>query len=183
MPRIDTASLPEDRRWIAPEDSNIFRTFVNAYTGLTRYRAMTKFIREESGVDPRLREMALIQVGYVCNSPYEYTHHVKTGLRCGVTPDDIHAIADETDGLPTPLEPLAKSVLRLTREITMGFDVSDEAFLPVQEALGNEQLMELLFSVVTYVGTAKLLRTLRVELEDAYQGYLKQFPIRPARTQ
>jgi alkylhydroperoxidase family enzyme len=182
MPRIDPDSLPADQRWIAPAESHIFRTFVNSYAGLAHYRAMTKFIREESSVPERLREMALIQVGYACNCAYEYTHHVKTGLRCGVSPDDVHAIADETEGVPTALDPLTKAVLRMAREITLGFDVSEEPFALLQSELGNERLMELLFSVVTYVGTAKLLLTLRVELEDSYRPFLQQFPIRSRRT-
>jgi alkylhydroperoxidase family enzyme len=182
MPRIDPDSLPADQRWIAPAESHIFRTFVNSYAGLAHYRAMTKFIREESSVPERLREMALIQVGYACNCAYEYTHHVKTGLRCGVSPDDVHAIADETEGVPTALDPLTKAVLRMSREVTLGFDVSEEPFALLQSELGNERLMELLFSVVTYVGTAKLLLTLRVELEDSYRPFLQQFPIRSRRT-
>ena len=182
LPLIETATLPEDQRWIAPENSHIFRTFVNSLPGLSRYRAMTKFIREENDVPDRLREMALVQIGYVSNCAYEYTHHLKTALRVGVTPDDLHAIAAETAGLPTSLDPLTRAVLRATREITLGFDISDEAFATIQEALGNEQLMALLFSIVTYVGTVKLLLTLRVELEDEYQTYLQQYPIRPART-
>ncbi len=182
LPMIETASLPEDQRPLAPPDSHIFRTFVNAPAGLRRYRAMTKFIREESHVPPRLREMALIQIGYVTSCVYEYTHHIKTGLASGVSADDLRAIADETDGIETSLEPLAKAVLRATREITLGFDVSADVFATLQRELGDEQLMELLFSVVTYVGTVKLLLTLRVELEERYQTYLQQFPIRPIRS-
>jgi hypothetical protein len=37
--------------------------------------------------------------------------------------------------------------------------------------------MDLLFSIVTYVGTVKLLLTLRVELEDDYRAYLERFPL------
>jgi alkylhydroperoxidase family enzyme len=138
---------------------------------------MTTFIREENGISPRLREMALIQIGYVSNCAYEYTHHIKTGLRSGVSPEDILAIAADTNGLPTALDPLTKAALRATREITLGFDVSDDAFVVLQNELGNEQLMDLLFSIVTYVGTVKLLLTLRVELEDDYRAYLERFPL------
>ena len=49
-------------------------------------------------LDARLREMALIQIGYAANCVYEYTHHIKTGLRYGVSPDDIRAIADGVPG-------------------------------------------------------------------------------------
>lgn len=182
MPCIETTALPEDQRELAPPGSHIFRTFVHSPEALRRYKGLTKFIREESSVSPRLREMALIQIGYAANCAYEYTHHIKTGLRYGVSADDIRAIADETEGKETALEPLAKAVLRATRELTHGFDIPDDVFALMQRGLGNEQLMELLFAVATYVGTVKLLLALRIDLEDDYQPYLQQFPIRPTRT-
>jgi arylformamidase len=180
VPYVETASLPENQRSLAPIDSHIFRALVHSPEALRRYKGLTKFIREESGIDARLREMALIQVGYVANCAYEYTHHIKTGLRYGVSPEDIRAIADESAGTATTLDPLAKAVLRAARQLTLGHDVDEATFETLQSALGDEQLLELLFSVVTYTGTVKLLTTLRVDLEDTYKHYLDEFPIRGA---
>ncbi|HXF34646.1 MAG TPA: carboxymuconolactone decarboxylase family protein [Candidatus Acidoferrales bacterium] len=179
LPLVETTTLPEDQRNLAPPESHIFRTFANCPAGLQQYRGMTKFIRSDSNLDSRLREMAMIQIGYAANCPYEYTHHIKSGLASGVTDDDIRAIADETAGRETPLEPLMKAVLRATRQLTIGFDVDDETFRTLCQALGNDGLMALFFSVATYVGTAKLLNSLRVELEDSYKPYLERFPIKP----
>ena len=178
VPYVETASLPEDDRELAPEHSHIFRAFVHSRLGLRRYKAMTKFIREETSLDRRLREMALIQVGYAAGCAYEYTHHIKTGLRNGVTPDDIRAIADETEGKPTRLGPLEKAVLAATRGVTLGFDFPDEVFEELRRGLGFEQLLELLFSVATYNGTVRMLLSLRVDLEDEYRHFLEEFPIR-----
>jgi alkylhydroperoxidase family enzyme len=178
VPYVETASLPEADRALAPENSHIFRAFAHSRLGLRRYRAMTKYIREETQLDPRLREMALIQVGYAARCAYEYTHHIKTGLRHGVTPDDIRAIADETAGKPTHLTPLEKAVLAATRGVTTGFDFSDEVFEELRRGLGYEQVLELLFSVATYNGTVRMLTSLRVDLEDEYRHYLEEFPIR-----
>jgi len=180
VPYVETASLPEEQRELAPQNSHIFRAFVHSALGLRRYKAMTKYIREETRLDARLREMALIQIGYASNCVYEYTHHIKTGLRYGVSPDDIRAIADETAGLPTALGALERAVLHTARDLTLGFDVTDDVFAVLARELGNEQLMELLFSIVTYSGTVRLLTALRVDLEDEYRTYAEQFPIRSA---
>jgi alkylhydroperoxidase family enzyme len=102
-------------------------------------------------------------------------------LRYGVSPADIIAIADESEGLPTTLEPLARAVLAATRQLTRGFDVDDDLFATLQRELGNEQLLELLFAVTTYTATVRLLTTLRVEVEDDYLGYLATYPIRASR--
>jgi alkylhydroperoxidase family enzyme len=181
VPYVETASLTESDRDLAPPHSHIFRALVHAPAALRRYKGLTKHIREESRLDPRLREMALIQIGYAAPCPYEYTHHIKTGLRYGVSPADIIAIADESEGLPTTLEPLARAVLAATRQLTRGFDVDDDLFATLQRELGNEQLLELLFAVTTYTATVRLLTTLRVEVEDDYLGYLATYPIRASR--
>ena len=76
------------------------------------------YIRHKSKLDPRLRELAILQVGYLANSPYEYSHHVKIGREFGVSDDDIRAIGEETAGRPSKLDPLAKAVLRAAREMT-----------------------------------------------------------------
>ena len=75
-------------------------------TGLAMY------IRHHSKLDPRLRELAILQVGYLARSPYEYSHHVKLGREAGVTDDDIRAINEETAGRPSQLDALSKTVDR-----------------------------------------------------------------------
>ena len=57
-------------------------------------------------LDPRLRELAILQVGYLAKSPYEYSHHVKIGREFGVSDDDIRAIGEETAGRASKLDPL-----------------------------------------------------------------------------
>ena len=48
-------------------------------------------IRYKSKLDPRLRERAILQVGWMEKSEYEFTHHVKIGKEFGVTDEDPHS--------------------------------------------------------------------------------------------
>ncbi len=182
VPYVETASLPEDQQDLAPAHSHIFRALVHAPEALRHYKRLTKHIREENRLDPRLREMALVQIGYVAPCVYEYTHHLKTALRYGCSPEDLWAIADETEGLPTTLDSLTKTVLRAARELTVGYAVTDETLDALQRSLDPELLLELLFAVTTYTATIRLLLTLRVDLEDDYRPYLERFPIRTTQT-
>ena len=63
-----------------------------------RSAAWAQFIRFGSKLDPRLRELAILQVGWLARSPYEWSHHVKLGHDFGVTDDDIRALIDDTAG-------------------------------------------------------------------------------------
>ena len=80
---------------------NLHRLLAHSPNGARAFNAVGNFIRHGSRLDPRLREMAILQVGYLERSPYEYSHHVKIGRDFGVSDDDIRAITDETEGRPT----------------------------------------------------------------------------------
>jgi len=135
------------------------------------------YIRHKSKLDPRLRELAILQVGYLAKSPDEYSHHVKIGREFGVTDDDIRAIGEETAGRPTKLDALAKTVLRAAREMTNGLAMSDATFAELEKALGREQVIDLTLAIAFYNAVVRLLATLQIDVEPEYQPYLEQHPL------
>lgn len=134
-------------------------------------------IRNKSKLDPRLREMAILQVGYCARSPYEYSHHVKIGLDFGVSEADIRAIADETAGRPTTLDPLTKAVLTAARELANEIALSDATFAVLQKQLDTPRLLELFDAICSYCGTVRLLAALKIDVEPDYAVYLEKFPL------
>jgi len=121
--------------------------------------------------------MAILQVGYLARSPYEYSHHVKIGLEFGVSRDDIHAIAAETEGRPTKLEPLAKTVLLAAREMATDLAVSDSTFSTLSRSFDTERLTDLLITIAYYCGVVRLLASLQIDVEPDYLPYLEEFPL------
>ena len=176
VPYVDNKDLPEQYRNQLSSDANVTRALSNSPQLAFLSGSMARYIRHESRVDPRLRELAIIQVGYSARSAYEYTHHIKIGRSFGVTEDDLRAIADETAGRPTKLEPLAKSVLRAAREMTDGIAVADKTFAELHAAFDNAQLVDLLYTIANYNGVVRILAALQVDLEDEYKIYLEKFP-------
>ena len=176
VPYVDNKDLPEQYRNQLSSDANVTRALSNSPQLAFLSGSIVRYIRHESKVDPRLRELAIIQVGYSARSVYEYTHHIKIGLSFGVTEDDLRAIADETAGRPTNLEPLAKSVLRAAREMTDGIAVADKTFAELHAAFDNAQLVDLLYTIANYNGVVRILAALQVDLEDEYKIYLEKFP-------
>ena len=135
------------------------------------------YIRHKMKLDPRLRELAILQVGYLTRQPYEYSHHVKIGREFGVTDDDIRAIGEETAGRPSKLDPLSKAVLRAAREMTSDLAMSDETFATLEKALGREQVIDLTLAIAFYNAVVRLLGTLQIDVEPEYQKYLEQHPL------
>jgi alkylhydroperoxidase family enzyme len=138
---------------------------------------LARYIRFHSKLDPRLREMAILQVGYSSGSPYEYSHHIKIGREFGVTDADIRAIAAETNGEVTSLAPLDRAVLRAARELTAQPALSDETFAELSKGLDRERLVDLLLTISFYTGVVRLLAALQIDVEADYQHYLEEFPL------
>jgi alkylhydroperoxidase family enzyme len=176
VPYIDPKNVPEQYRNLISSAANVTRALANSPKLAFLSGSMARYIRHESRLDPRLRELAIIQVGYSARSAYEYTHHIKIGFSFGITPDDLRAIADETAGRPSKLEPIAKTVLRAAREMTDGLTVSDATFAELRAAFDNECLVDLLYAIANYNGVVRILAALQVDLEEEYRDYLKTFP-------
>lgn len=167
---------PEDQDLLARE-INLNKALVNSPNAARAFSRLGGFIRSKSRLDPRLREMAILQVGYLAKSPYEYSHHVKIGRDFGVSDDDIRAISAETSGESTSLDPLTKAVLSAAREMTTDLKVSDPTFAALQQGLDNECLLDLVMTISFYNGVVRLLATLQIEVEDDYLHYLDEFPL------
>jgi alkylhydroperoxidase family enzyme len=176
VPYVDNKDLPEQYRNQLSSDANVTRALSNSPKIAFLSGSMARYIRHESKIDARLRELAIIQVGYSARSAYEYTHHIKIGFSFGVTEDDLRAIAQETAGRPSRLEPLARSVLRAAREMTDGLTVSDKTFAELRAAFDSTQLVDLLYAIANYNGVVRILAALQVDLEDEYRTYLEKFP-------
>ncbi|MBA4179729.1 MAG: carboxymuconolactone decarboxylase family protein [Anaerolinea sp.] len=167
---------PADQDLLARE-INLNRVLVNSPNGARAFSRLGGFIRNTSTLDPRLREMAILQVGYLAKSRYEYSHHIKIGREFGVSDDDIRALMAETAGHASKLEPLAQAVLAAAREMVTDLAITDETFARLKAGLSNEHLTDLVITVSFYCGVVRLLESLQVDVEDDYLHYLEEFPL------
>jgi alkylhydroperoxidase family enzyme len=177
VPYLDPSDLlPEDRDVLARPIA-LNRAMANSPAASRAMGVLAGYIRHKSKLDPRLREMAILQVGYLTKSAYEYSHHVKIGREFGVSDDDIRAIAAETEGRPSQLDPLSRTVLRGAREMTRDLAMSDETFATLERELGRQNVIDLALVIAFYCGVVRLLATLQIDVEPEYRQYLEQHPL------
>jgi alkylhydroperoxidase family enzyme len=177
LPYLDRSDLAPEYQDLLARNINLFRALAHSPKGARSFGALANFIRFDSKLDPRLRELAILQVGYLTRSPYEFSHHVKIGRDFGVTDDDIRAITAESEGRATNLDPLAKLVLKAAREMTDGLAASEATFRSLREQLGAEQLTDLVIVIAFYCAVVRVLATIDIDVEDDYLPYLEQFPL------
>jgi alkylhydroperoxidase family enzyme len=176
VPYLDQSDLAAEHKDLLARNINLFRAMVHSPNGARAFHGLGEFIRHTSRLDPRLRELAILQVGYLTKSVYEYTHHIKIGRGFGVTDDDLRALAAETAGRPSKLEPLARTVLRAAREMTQGFAIADDTFAALQKDLDYERLTDLVLTIAFYNAVVRFLATMQIDNEPEYQQLLAEFP-------
>ncbi|WP_270935158.1 carboxymuconolactone decarboxylase family protein [Falsiroseomonas oryzae] len=176
MPRLRYLALedlaPADRDLLA-RPIHLYRAMANA-PGLTRaFLGLANQIRHRSRLDPRLRDLAILQVAWVLRSAYEWSHHIRIGRDFGVTEADLRLVAQ--GGAAT--EPAVAAVLQAAREIAEGDGTLPDGTLAALRAhLAEDAVTELLLVSAFYVGVARFLRAADIGVEPDYQAELDAFP-------
>lgn len=176
LPYLDADDLPQGDRDLLDRNINLMRALVHNPDCARAFKGLGSYIRHDSHLDGRLRELAILQVGYVARAPFEWSHHVRISRDFGVTDDDVRAIAAETEGRPSALDAPAKAVLRAAREMMAG-GLGDECFAAVEAHLGAKDLVDLLATIAFYIGVVRLLDALQIDVEPEYMDELEKFPL------
>jgi alkylhydroperoxidase family enzyme len=177
VPYLEKKDLAPEHKELLDRDINLYKALIHSPGGFKAFRTLGTYIRFGSKLDPRLRELAILQVGWLARSPYEWSHHVKIGYDFGVSRDDIRALIDETAGKDTKLDPMAKLVCKGAREMTQNMRMSDETFAALQKQLSPEHLNDLIITIGFYSAVVRILATLEIDVEDSYRKYLDEFPL------
>lgn len=177
LPYLDRSDLLPEHQDLLARNLNLYRVLAHSPRAARSLNTLARYIRDGSRLDPRLRELAILQVSYLTRSAWGFSHHIRIGREVGVTDQEIRAIADESEGRPTALDPLAKSVLRAAREMTTDLAISDQTFAALRADLDNERLTDLVVTISFYNGLVRLLATMQVDVEEDYLPYLAAFPL------
>ncbi len=177
LPYLNQEDLAEEHKHFLNRPMNLYRLLVHSPEGYRNFARLGAWIRSGSTLDARLREMAILQVGYVTDAEYEWTHHIEIGRAAGVTDDDVRAVVTETQGGGSALSRLDRLVLRAAREMTMELKASDEVFEGLKEHLSNEHVLDLFMTIAYYNLVVRVLHSLEVDLEPEFEHLLQEFPL------
>ncbi|MEN9543803.1 MAG: hypothetical protein RLZZ598_636, partial [Pseudomonadota bacterium] len=177
LPYLDADQLPPEHRDLLARNINLARVLVNSPGMARALLGLGKYIRQHSEIDSRLRELVILQVGWMEGSEYEFTHHVKIGREAGVSDDDIRAMIAETTGQTSALDPLTRAALRGAREMVNGVAMTEATFAEISAVLSPGQMIDLVGTIAFYCAVVRLLATLGVDNEPQYKAVLDEFPM------
>jgi alkylhydroperoxidase family enzyme len=179
IPYLSAADLAAGDRELLSRDLNLYRALAHSPAAARAFAAPALYMRHDSPLDQRLRELAILQVGYTTKTRYEYAHHIEIGLRAGLSPDDIRAISLASAGLPSHLGELERAVLDTARELVAAPALSDACYARLSALLDTPHLVDLIMVISVYCGVVRLLGALEIDLEESYETYLKDYPLPP----
>ncbi len=123
--------------------------------------AIGKWTRDESKLNPRLRELAVLGVASTVASPYAFERHERLALDAGVRRPEIDAIArGALDELP--LDGLDRAALRAAEAIAQDRPVDDATFSTLMTHLPAEQVVDLVVVAAYYVAITRIITALDI---------------------
>jgi len=158
----------------SPRILNIFGTVAHNPELLHHWLGFATYLLMASTLAPRLREIAILRVGWLCRSPYEWGQHVLVGRRAGLDDADFARVArgPAAEGW-TAAE---AAVLRATDELIGRCTLSDETWATLTSHLTTQQVLDLVFLVGQYRLVSMTLNALRVERDDGLDATQVLFP-------
>jgi 4-carboxymuconolactone decarboxylase len=183
-PRIEPVSIEDtdartremfDRMRPDTRTLNVFRTFANHPELMRHWLGFAGYLLRSSTLEPRLRELVVLRVGWQCHSPYEWGQHVIVGRRAGVLDADLERLTrgPEAEGW-TSAEAAA---LRATDELIERHSLGDATWAGLSTHFTTQQILDLIFLVGQYQLVSSALNALRVERDDGLDVAAAPFPV------
>lgn len=177
VPYVNQSDLPIEYQDLLSRPANVFRALANSPDLLRAYMQFGMWMRNDCLLDPRLRELAILQASYTMKNEYEFSHHIKIGKQFGVSNEDIRSMIADSAGQPNELGPVERLVLDASRQMTDAGTITDDVWAALSQHLDAGRVVELVMIVTFYGCNARVLSTLKVDVEPEYAEYLKIFPI------
>jgi len=119
-------------------------------------------------LDPVLREIAILRVGYVSRAHYETHQHERIARGLGMSDALIAAIKQGADA--PELSALQRQVLRYVDDLVHNVRASDATFAALREHFSVTQMQELTLVTGYYMMVCRFLETFGVEVETREPG-------------
>lgn len=180
IPYLEQSDLAPQDRDVLVRPFHLWKALANAPAASRQFQAMVSYIWNDCGLERRQVELAILQVGYLTRTEYEWVHHIRLGLQNGLENRDILAIGEETAGRATHLAEADRLILRAARETVLERAVTQGTFEALRAHFDNNKLTNLVMTMAFYNGVAIMLQSLQIVVEDEHRPVLQQYPFAPS---
>jgi len=156
----------------APDGStlNIFATLANHPRLLKRWMVFAAHVMSKNTLSPRHRELAILRVGVLCQSPYEFGQHVVIAERCEISATEIDQV--RVGPAHPAWSPFEAALLRAVDELHEHSRILDQTWADLAAVYTVEQMLDLVFTIGQYHLVSFALNSCGVELDDGIADVL-----------
>jgi uncharacterized peroxidase-related enzyme len=142
---------------------NVVKTLANSPGLATRVFPLANYFMNESALNPRLRELAVLILMKRLNCEYGFVRHIEIAERVGLSRAQIDNIGSyQTSSLFSDDD---KLILRYAEDLTTKAQVDDQLFQQVKKLIGEQNVLDLTAATAFWNMMARNLNALQVELE------------------
>ncbi len=145
---------------------NLFRMLAHSPPVSTGFSKLGGALLQDSALDPRLRETAIVRVGLLAGASYEVKKHIAIGRAVGLSDSEIQAL--EPGANQEALTETARAVVALADQLFRDVRADDVVFNRVKEHLPDREVVELVVTIGFYGLVCRVLETLKIDHEEGW---------------
>lgn len=128
------------------------------------HTAINHYLRFEAGIDPKIREVAILTVAREMDSRFEWAAHEPEALKVGVAADVVDAIKyrKSTSGL----DETHAAIIEFGRQLVRDHKVDAAVFARLKALFEPRKLVDLVLLMGDYAGTALLLAAFDMQVAE-----------------
>lgn len=167
MPLTNADEQPEHIRQLLarPDTLDVLRLIANAPNVFDAWSQMAGQLFKTDTFTPRTREVIILRVAHLQDSPYELAQHVIFGRTAGLTDQQIDALQNNAELDAAGFSADERLVIDTVTELCTTHHLRDDTFAAAHALLGDEALTELLMIVSCYYGLALVLNAVDLDID------------------
>ena len=148
---------------------NVIKTMMHNMPLFNSFNVLGRHIMSDSSLEPRLREILIMRVGWNTECEYQWGQHVRMSLPAGLTAEDHERIKE--GAAAQGWSELESALITAVDELLSDTMISDETFTVLARHLNTEQITDAIFTVGHYNMVAMGLNSLGVQREPGVVGF------------
>lgn len=170
---VDEAKAAADEAGVPDymADLSIFQMLLNHPQLARSFNDMLATMLWHGALDPRLRELVIMRIGWLTGCDYEWTQHWRVASGLGVAAEDLLGVRDWQ--AYNGFGPAERAVLAATDDLVRDGVVSAASWTACERELSADRkvLIELVTAIGAWRMVASILQSLQVPLEDGVSSW------------
>jgi len=145
------------------DENNVLNTLGQHPDLAKPFLTFNRYLLMSSTLPVRLRQIAILRVCWIKKAQYMWSSHLRTSLRNGFNGEEFEHV--KVGGDSSFWNPEERIVLIATDQLVEMTDLDDASWDALVAFLNRKQVMDLLFTIGTYVQLSMVINAIRIERE------------------